>query len=108
MAYVDAVDTVKNIVLIAKPGQAQALALAKFLKARFSRQTFLAGVGLAEELGWEGAPEEELREAAELLLVLGGDGTLIQGARLLAGRPVPILGINLGSLGFLTETAKEE
>ena len=45
----------------------------------------------------------ELRERAELVIVLGGDGTLIHAARLLRGRPVPILGINLGSLGFMTE-----
>ena len=44
----------------------------------------------------------------DALLTLGGDGTLLRGARYLAGRSVPILGINLGRLGFLTECGVDE
>jgi NAD+ kinase len=47
--------------------------------------------------------EEEAGRSADFLLVLGGDGTLIHASLLLAGRPVPILGVNMGSLGFMTE-----
>ncbi len=47
--------------------------------------------------------EAEVGRSADLVVVLGGDGTLIHAASLLAGRPVPILGVNMGSLGFMTE-----
>jgi NAD+ kinase len=44
---------------------------------------------------------KELKEMS-LLIVLGGDGTYLRAVRLLKGQPVPILGFNMGSLGFLT------
>lgn len=46
---------------------------------------------------------EELGQKAQLVCVLGGDGTLLRIARKLAGHALPILGINLGTLGFLSE-----
>ena len=76
--------------------------------------------GLAAELGVTLVPEPGLAasdgssaplvdgEGLDGLLTLGGDGTLLRGARLIGGRPVPILGINLGRLGFLTTCGSEE
>lgn len=49
-----------------------------------------------------------LPEDADLVLVLGGDGTLLQAAADLADSHVPFLGINLGTLGFLTEVNKND
>ena len=64
---------------------------------------------LAGHIGFaKGVSDDDIREQAELVVVLGGDGTLISVARLMSGKDVPILGVNLGSLGFLTETTVDE
>jgi len=55
-----------------------------------------------------GCPAAEIPTQADLLMVLGGDGTLLSVARLVDDRRTPILGINLGSLGFLTEITRDE
>jgi NAD+ kinase len=86
-------------------------------EAVFQLLEFLEARGVAISLdetaaGQTGRPElrrpaEDIPLHADLLIVLGGDGTMLAAVRQLAGRPVPILGINFGSLGFLTEVSRE-
>jgi NAD+ kinase len=63
----------------------------------------------ARHLGYaKGVELERVGVEATVIVVLGGDGTLLSVARYVKGRAVPILGVNLGGLGFLTEISVEE
>jgi len=53
-------------------------------------------------------PRASLPNEAQLLVAIGGDGTLLQAARLAAGGGVPVLGINRGRLGFLTDVMPQD
>ena len=65
--------------------------------------------GLAAEMGdAQGYPGRSIPAMVNLILVLGGDGTLISVARQVGDLKTPILGVNLGSLGFLTEVTLDE
>jgi len=52
---------------------------------------------------WDAEKLHSLLGNTDLVLTVGGDGTILRVAQILAGRPIPITGINLGKLGFLTE-----
>lgn len=93
----------KTIAIVARPKKDEATQLAGQIIARYPDREFLLQPHVAEPLGRTAVSDDELSRRAELVIVLGGDGTLIYGARLLKGRPVPVLGVNLGSLGFMTE-----
>jgi NAD+ kinase len=53
-------------------------------------------------------PEAALGDAVDLLVAIGGDGNLLRATRCVAGRDVPLIGINRGRLGFLTDVKPEQ
>jgi len=57
---------------------------------------------------WASAPPLIDHKKLDALLTCGGDGTLLRGARMLGGAEAPILGLNLGQVGFLTTASREE
>ena len=59
---------------------------------------------LGEQGGYQ---KSQLANTADVLLVMGGDGTMLNAARLAGERSIPILGVNMGGLGFLTEVRLE-
>jgi NAD+ kinase len=104
---------VKRIGIVAKPDREEARSVvAELLR-------WCAGRGLEpvldKETGWlaqdasvTSVPKPDLPAQVDVLLVLGGDGTLLSVARLVGDLGVPILGVNLGGLGFLTAFTLDE
>ncbi len=94
----------KTIGISVKPGDKNALRLGMELSVwlRKHGKDVLPGKGLANPCGEVGVPLEAMSNRADLMVTLGGDGTLLHVGRRFVGTPVPILGINLGRLGFLT------
>ncbi len=95
-----------RIGFIIKPQSAEAAALLADLVPRVTsggRRAFvLAQPDVPRLEGGALVAEEELAPAIDLAVVLGGDGTMLRAASLVADAGIPILGINLGRLGFLT------
>ncbi|HOC59265.1 MAG TPA: NAD(+)/NADH kinase [Smithellaceae bacterium] len=58
--------------------------------------------------GIEGCPLEDMASSTDLIAVLGGDGTMLRTARYVARHPVSIVGINMGTFGYLTEVNLNE
>ena len=103
--------TLSCVGVLAKPGETRS---AQFV-SRARRRLAAAGVELVADCRIpdltpeiEAVPTEQLARRADLLLVLGGDGTMLQAAHLLDQRELPVMGVNFGSLGYLTEFASDE
>ncbi len=62
----------------------------------------------AAALNIPGFSRKEIPDLVDVVLVLGGDGTMLNVSRLVAEKGIPILGINLGSLGFITEVNRDD
>ncbi|MEW6162549.1 MAG: NAD(+)/NADH kinase [Nitrospirota bacterium] len=61
----------------------------------------------ASILNMEGFPRSQIPSLSDVIVVLGGDGTMLSVCRLVGDKGVPILGVNIGGLGFITEVQTE-
>lgn len=68
----------------------------------------IAADDLTLELDIERMPETELADHADLIIAIGGDGTILYAARLASNKDVPLLGVNRGRLGFLADVTPDE
>ena len=102
--------TIKTVGVISKPNTQAAYALVpKLLKwlhdrgiaARIDEPTAVYG-------GGNGIPRADVPEGCDLVIVLGGDGTLLSAVRAIGRREIPLFPVNLGSLGFLTAISVDE
>jgi len=87
---------VRNVVIVTKPKQPEVARVARELVTWFKNKRLNATL------------EPEASATADLAVVLGGDGTLLAAARLLGEHQVPIVAVNYGGLGFLTEVTLDE
>jgi NAD+ kinase len=101
---------IKTVGLVVKHDRAEAITVARALTHLLHNEKKIAisEPEVAAAIGAEALERHHLAAKADLIVVLGGDGTLLGVARLVAGRSTPILGVNLGGLGFLTEVATKE
>jgi len=96
------------IVNTKRPRAPQVLNELKRLAEQHRFTLYAEDAAMAEALGAEFLPVESFGKTVDVALALGGDGTVLYTSRALHGSDVPIMGINLGSLGFLTSVSDSE
>jgi NAD+ kinase len=100
----------KRIGIITKRGEPKTIKavrdLMKWLKDK--EYEFLIEKETATALKLKGYDRKDIRAISDMIIVFGGDGTLLSAARFVGDRGIPILGVNLGGLGFITELGKNE
>lgn len=102
---------IKCVGIVVKPNHEEAWKTACELSDWFEKQGISLAGGLrrgSEVCSVETEEAKEFKEKSDLIVVLGGDGTMISAARLTGRREVLVLGVNYGSLGYLTEFRIEE
>lgn len=99
-----------KIGIICKQGRKEPQEILKELLPLLRQKGFetFVDADTAAALGINGFSRSEMASLVDLVLVLGGDGTMLSVSRLVAEKGVPILGINLGSLGFITEVNRDD
>jgi NAD+ kinase len=103
-------EKMKRIGIICKPGKKEPLEILEEILPLLRQkgcETFVDSEA-AEALNMDGYSREEISSSADVIIVLGGDGTMLHVSRSVAEKGIPILGINLGSLGFITEVSRDE
>ncbi len=104
--------TIKKIGIVSKPKKAEIREivpqLVEWLRARDIEVSFDKETGSILESSEKCLTRNELPGKVDLLIVLGGDGTLLAAARALYRHEVPIFAVNLGDLGFLTVITRDE
>lgn len=100
---------IKRVGIVVKPNHAGAWQTACELSEWLEKRNIsLIGKPYAGTGKREGVHREKFNSDVDLVIVLGGDGTMISTARLIGDHEVSVLGINYGSLGYLTEFRIEE
>jgi NAD+ kinase len=101
---------IKTVGIISKPGSEQAAALVPKLIEWLQQRGIAVRIdeSTGEYAGAPGLPRAETPEGCDLIIVLGGDGTLLSAARAIGRREVPLFPVNLGGLGFLTAITIDE
>lgn len=96
--------------ILARVDKPQAAALTRSLSEELGKRgvEVLLEKRTAELTGGSGVDEQALALSCDLLLVLGGDGTILRALHRMRGAVPPVFGINLGSLGFLTGVHSDE
>ncbi|MEO8027760.1 MAG: NAD(+)/NADH kinase [Bryobacteraceae bacterium] len=104
-------EAIKSIGILSKPKSPEAITLVPEVIAWLEHR----GIGIrmdAETAAYagrtDGVERESVPDGVQLVMVLGGDGTLLSAARAIAGREIPLFAVNLGSLGFLTAITVEQ
>lgn len=101
----------QRIGLVLKRGEKRAIELGdqigRFLKAA-GKDLLLEPERAELAEGWDAVVSNRMCDEADLLVVLGGDGTILRAASLLNDKSIPVLGVNLGRVGFMAEVSPEE
>lgn len=101
--------SVRKVLLVIHPTKPEALDFARQLAHSLIAEGFLVFANHPRGIN-SVLPLEEIDSVAslEIAVVLGGDGTILRAAELVRGFPIPILGVNLGKVGFLAEVSQPQ